>query len=66
MTLLFIYDEYTDKLDGEGAHTCADVVMDALRNPHMERPQGELKLGEIARQYVYLPNTSCLAVCVHD
>jgi len=51
MDLFFIYDEYTDKLDGDGARNCADIVMDALRNPHKERPQGESKLGEIARQF---------------
>jgi hypothetical protein len=28
------------------------MVMDAIRNPHNARPQGEPKLGEIARQYV--------------
>jgi hypothetical protein len=54
MVLFFIYDEYTDKLDGDGARTCADMVMDALKNPHKERPQGESKLGEITRQYVYI------------
>ena len=52
MSLFFLFDEYTDKLDGDGARTCADMVIDALRNPHKERPQGESKLGEITRQYV--------------
>ncbi|KAH9053669.1 isoprenoid synthase domain-containing protein [Lactarius vividus] len=51
MILFFIYDEYTDKLDGDGARDCADMVMDALRNPHKQRPQDESKLGEIARQF---------------
>jgi len=36
--------------------------MDALRNPHNERPQGESKLGEITRQYVYLTCANGLAV----
>ena len=54
MALFFIYDEYTDKLDGEGARACADLVVDALKNPHKERPQDESKLGEITRQYVYI------------
>lgn len=54
MALFFIYDEYTDKLDGEGARACAALVVDALKNPHKERPQGESKLGEITRQYVYI------------
>ncbi len=50
MALFFIYDEYTDKLEGDGARTCADMVVDALRNPYKERPQDESKLGEITRQ----------------
>jgi hypothetical protein len=53
MALFFIYDEFTDKVDGDGARFYADMVMDAIRNPHKARPQGEPKLGEIARQYVF-------------
>ena len=54
MALFFIYDELTDKVDGAGARPYADMVMDAIQNPHKERPQGEAQLGEIARQYVYV------------
>jgi len=60
--VLYTVDEYTDKLGKEGARTCADIVMDAVRNPHNERPQGESKLGEITRQYVYLTCANSLAV----
>jgi hypothetical protein len=52
MALFFIYDEFTDKVDGDGARLYAKMVMDAIRNPHKDRPKGEPKLGEIARQYV--------------
>jgi hypothetical protein len=52
MALFFMYDEFTDKVDGDGARIYAKMVMDAIRNPHKDRPQGEPKLGEIARQYV--------------
>ena len=52
MALFFIYDEFTDKVDGDGARLYAKMVMDAIRNPYKNRPQGEPKLGEIARQYV--------------
>ncbi len=62
MVVIFMVDVYTDKLDRDGARTCADMVMDALRNPHNERPQGESKLGEITRQYVYLTCANGLAV----
>lgn len=52
MVLFFIYDEFTDNVDGDGARAYADLVMDVLRNPHAERPQGEPKLAEITRQCV--------------
>jgi len=48
MVLFFIYDEFTDKVDGDGARVYADMVMDAIRNPHKARPRSEAKLGEIA------------------
>lgn len=53
MVLFFIYDEFTDKVDGDGARLYAEMVMDAIRNPQRARPQGEPKLGEITRQYVF-------------
>ncbi|KAI0267825.1 terpenoid synthase [Gloeopeniophorella convolvens] len=51
MVLFYIFDEFTDKVDGEGAREYADMVVDALENPHMERPHGESQLGEITRQF---------------
>ncbi|KAI9462678.1 terpenoid synthase [Russula earlei] len=51
MVLFFIYDEFTDTVNADGARRYADLVMDAIRNPHKTRPQGEPKLGEIARQF---------------
>jgi hypothetical protein len=50
MALFYIFDEFTDKVDGQGALALVEVVVDALRNPHSERPLGESKLGEITRQ----------------
>ena len=50
MILFYIFDEFTDKVDGKGASAYAELVMDALRNPQLERPAGESKLGEITRQ----------------
>ena len=52
MILLFIYDEFTDNTDGDEARKFADLVANVLQNPHVERPQGESKIGEITRQYV--------------
>jgi hypothetical protein len=50
MVLFYILDEFTDKVDGDGARTYAELVVDAMRNPYSERPDGESKLGEISRQ----------------
>jgi len=51
MVLFFIYDEVTDNVNGDGARAYAILVLDVLRDPHVERPQGESKLGEITRQF---------------
>jgi len=60
MVLFYIFDEFTDKVDGKGAREYADLVVDALRNPHDERPPGESKLGEITRQFwLRAMQTSC-------
>ena len=45
-------DEYTDVESASVVREIADVVIDAMSNPHKPRPQGEVVLGEIARQYV--------------
>jgi Delta6-protoilludene synthase len=51
MAFMFFCDESTDKVDSIGARAYAEMVMDALRNPHIERPHCESRLGEVARQY---------------
>jgi len=51
MAFMFACDEYTDKVGKEDARAYTEMVMDALRNPHTERPEGESKLGEIARLF---------------
>jgi len=53
LNFVFVYDEYADVLDKDGAQQQADIVMDAMRNPTKARPEGESVMGEIARQYVY-------------
>ena len=52
MNLLYVYDEYTDIVDGEGADQVRAIVMDAFRHPEKPRPEGELLLGEMARESV--------------
>lgn len=48
--LLFVFDEYTDVASPAEARKQADIVMDALRNPHLERPKGEWLGGEMMKQ----------------
>ncbi|EJD04763.1 terpenoid synthase [Fomitiporia mediterranea MF3/22] len=51
LILLFAIDEYTD-VDSEAAvRDMADIVIDALRNPEKSRPEGEIPLGEVTRQF---------------
>lgn len=54
MNLFYIFDEYTDIADGEGADQIRDIVVDAFRHPEKPRPEGELMLGEMAREFVPL------------
>ena len=52
MNIFYVFDEYTDIADGNGAEKVRDIIMDAFKNPHKERPAGELMLGAMAREYV--------------
>lgn len=52
MNLFFVIDEHTDVADGKTARIEANIVMEALRNPHLPRPAGEWVGGEVARQFV--------------
>ena len=60
MNLFYVFDEYTDIADGEGATKIRDIMMDAFRNPHKSRPEGELFLGEMTREFVTAFATSSL------
>ncbi|EMD35369.1 hypothetical protein CERSUDRAFT_96486 [Gelatoporia subvermispora B] len=51
MNLFFAFDEYTDAKGPEVVGDMVDVVMDAIRDPYNPRPEGEIVLGEIARQF---------------
>ncbi|KAJ3824036.1 terpenoid synthase [Lentinula raphanica] len=51
MNLFFLFDEYTDVCDAREARQLADIVMDALRNPDLPRPQNESVVGEITKQF---------------
>jgi len=50
--LFFVVDEYTDVANADEANKIRQVVMDAVRNPHKERPEGEHVTGAMFREYV--------------
>ena len=50
MNLFFVIDEHSDVTDMQGARRQTDVIMNALKNPYIPRPQGEWIGGEVARQ----------------
>ncbi|KAH9173525.1 terpenoid synthase [Lactarius sanguifluus] len=49
--LIFVYDEFSDTGNEAEVQAMANVMVDALRNPHTPRPEGEWIGGEIARQF---------------
>lgn len=50
MNLFFVIDEYTDVEPEPVVRAMVDIVIDALNNPNKPRPEGEILLGEVARQ----------------
>ena len=50
MHLVFIIDEYTDVENAAVVCHIMDIIMDVLKNPHKRRPEGEILVGEVARQ----------------
>ncbi|PPQ72274.1 hypothetical protein CVT26_006495 [Gymnopilus dilepis] len=51
MNLFYVFDEYTDVLDGSGAEKLREIMMDAFKNPEKERPADELPVGAMARDF---------------
>ncbi|KAG6374634.1 isoprenoid synthase domain-containing protein [Boletus reticuloceps] len=51
MHLFFMFDEYSDRSTPSEVCKQKEVIMDALRNPHTPRPEGEWIGGEMARQF---------------
>lgn len=51
MNMFFVYDEYSDVAHEDDVQVMADIIMDALRNPHKPRPEGEWVGGEVTRQF---------------
>ena len=59
MNLFFVIDEYSDVSGEVEVREQKNVVMSALRDPHIPRPKGEWIGGEVARQFV----DPCSSVC---
>ncbi|KAG2136537.1 terpenoid synthase [Suillus bovinus] len=51
MNLFFLVEECTDSEDEAVTKKMADIVFDALHNPHKIRPEGEYVLGEVTRLF---------------
>ena len=54
MNVFFVVDEYTDVEPAPVVREMIGIVIDALHNPDKPRPEGEILLGEVTRQYVPL------------
>lgn len=50
MNLFFVFDEYSDIATADVVREQADIIMDALRNPHRPRPVGEWVGGAVTKQ----------------
>jgi Delta6-protoilludene synthase len=50
MNLFFVFDEHSDIASEKGARSQANIIMDALRNPHVPRKAGEWVGGKVTQQ----------------
>ncbi|KAF5346490.1 hypothetical protein D9756_010111 [Leucocoprinus leucothites] len=72
MNLFFTFDEYTDIQDHAGALALRDIVDDAFQNPEKPRPEREVCLGAITRDFwnraraIVPRNASCLKHFLKD
>ncbi|KAG2136534.1 terpenoid synthase [Suillus bovinus] len=51
MNFLFLVEECTDSENEAVAKERADIMLDALHNPHKIRPEGECIIGEVTRLF---------------
>ncbi|KAF8638389.1 hypothetical protein AX17_002250 [Amanita inopinata Kibby_2008] len=51
MNLFFVIDEYTDVEDASAIPEMVDIVKDALHDPHKPRPESEIILGQITKEF---------------
>lgn len=55
MHLFFVFDEHSDRSTQEETRQQAIAIMDAIRNPHKPRPEGEFIGGRVAQESVSFP-----------
>ncbi|KAF9073382.1 terpenoid synthase [Rhodocollybia butyracea] len=51
MNCFFMFDEYSDIAEPDVVRKQVDIIMDAIRHPHIPRPKGEFIGGEVHRQF---------------
>ena len=64
MHALYVFDEYTDRESSAGVRDISAIILDALRNTDKPRPEGELVLGKIIREYA--GHIYALRICADD
>ena len=50
MWMVFILDDSADAAHKDDVQAMANIIIEALHNPHTPRPQNEWVGGEVARQ----------------
>ncbi|KAH9926487.1 terpenoid synthase [Fomitopsis serialis] len=51
MNVFFVLDEYTDVESAEEVREVVDIAINAMMNPDKPRPEGEVLVGELVRQF---------------
>jgi len=51
--LFFAIDDHTDVESVPRVRELVDAIIDVLHNPHKERPEGEIILGQVAKGFVF-------------
>jgi len=52
MNFFFVIEEYTDGQSAPVVRERIETIIDAVRDPHKSRPEGEHLLGQIAKEFV--------------
>lgn len=55
ITLTYLIDEYTDHQPTDVVRETCAIIQDALLNPWKERPEHELLVGQLTKEYVSTP-----------